>query len=1270
MTPVLPDPISITIELLLASAPMLTDRAKRSEATLHILDKLGFKPDSSPSDFSGCYIYALVEFNQDGSKPKPVLEFLRHPTVQQGFQSAYVEMNTESLTGVLEWHRIGDELKAANINIHAELEEFTAIFDKYAKRSRAAGELANARVLTEIKQMIQGLEDRSIRSSVSLPPEVPPASTPIDERAFFLQINGARDHLLQGQPVAAKHILESLAKAINDIEVSDSLRFRLETNLGSCELELGNQNEAVALFEHAVQYSPDSPKAIANQALAKLLKGEYQAASELADKAMHASEGKESTSAPAIHVQALARLHNLEHPEQLINEAYLGDDGYLRALGSIFLQAKDYTKAEGMFRQAIALDSKNPDSLMALAETLMFITSEPFRSQIFISPLEENGLSSLLLEAEELADGAIAILQHGDNRRRLHDAFAERAGIRATRGRLKEAVLDCDNVLNEDPRHINALLNRGLLASQQGDAKLAVKCLTTIPEEQWDNYMVFLPLAEAHLKENEPDKALTVLDRIPEDSKSRHFNEVFTLTAQAYLKSGAHEKLNRYQQQTLDDHPNDPVLLEAVAFIEYLQDKRDEALQCLLDAHQHAAGRDRERLALRIASHYFDAGNFEKAIHFYTEVENVLAADTPFARQYLIALYKSQQYAQAYQAAQDLKAHGSKHPTVLEILAWIYEQTGDLSAASKVYSELALLQPDRPQYVVSQARAEFRSGNKEAALELLSRVKHILIEDATILMEVAEMLTFLGEKNGVMRLAYCARQLGFNQPDIHLAYVQIFNCHSLSDPSAFEADTVVGDTSVLVREALTDPYWLTFLSNLPADRGRNEFSISDPMAQAMVGHQKGQVVQVKKDPIADLTLTIEDIQSIYVRAFQDTWEHFGTWFPENTGISKMHVDPGNPTQFLTIVAGQSARLQELYKLYDGGQLTFSQLAAITGKNEVALWGGLAGQSNYRILASIGSREEQKQQRRQVREAHAATLDLTALLTSAYLETLDLLSQRFERLYIPQTVLDTLNLHIIGLQSTGKAGFKNVSFEDGRFTWYEVSGEVIERHVQQTEHLRDFVRGHCQIVPLDPSSLSIFSDENRQYLPAQNSIAVLVVAQQTQSALYSDDLRLRLIAASDMGIHGFWTQPVLEDMVRQGLISEEQYFAKCAQLILANYHFTAVGHTLLTHVLKQNALHITPEVRSIFKTLEGPFADENLAVRILAESLRNVWLSAFLRDQKILVLDQCLRTLVKNREAPIVISKLVQTLDRRLQLAPLHHDDILSEIDAWRMSNRI
>jgi len=65
----------------------ILEKAKRREAVINVLDKVGLKLDEPPPDFDGVYAYTLVEHGV--GKPKPTLDLFRHGFIHGAFRRSF-----------------------------------------------------------------------------------------------------------------------------------------------------------------------------------------------------------------------------------------------------------------------------------------------------------------------------------------------------------------------------------------------------------------------------------------------------------------------------------------------------------------------------------------------------------------------------------------------------------------------------------------------------------------------------------------------------------------------------------------------------------------------------------------------------------------------------------------------------------------------------------------------------------------------------------------------------------------------------------------------------------------------------------------------------------------------------------------------------------------------------------------------------------------------------------------------------------------------------
>ncbi|MEJ6482604.1 NACHT domain-containing protein, partial [Nostoc punctiforme UO1] len=119
---------------------IIIKQAQKNEAVIRILEELKFNPTEIPDDVDIVYVYALVRYGV--FKPEPILKLFREKGTKDSFWGAYTN-NTpfkfvEYIRQFIDSNGLDTEIRKANINISAELEEFGEIFISVAKLSTSA----------------------------------------------------------------------------------------------------------------------------------------------------------------------------------------------------------------------------------------------------------------------------------------------------------------------------------------------------------------------------------------------------------------------------------------------------------------------------------------------------------------------------------------------------------------------------------------------------------------------------------------------------------------------------------------------------------------------------------------------------------------------------------------------------------------------------------------------------------------------------------------------------------------------------------------------------------------------------------------------------------------------------------------------------------------------------------------------------------------------------------------------------------------------------
>jgi tetratricopeptide (TPR) repeat protein len=1096
-------------------------------------------------------------------------------------------------------------------------------------------------------------------------PEVDTKSLNRQELAINSKLDQCFNLLKTGNPKVARKALTEIENEIKEHEVSDLLRFKLHTLLGRCALDLREDGEAIDQFERAYRFAGDNPQAISNVALVSLMQGKLQKALDLSDTAISRGE----VEAYAVRVATLAQMQDFKELENLIEEDNLNLISYVRALGFAFFEAGEYSKAKGYLQRALDMGCKGIPIHLTLASA---ITSQE------IGNLASHSLDPILKDAEwhksindalGLVEIALIEARSGDNPFLITDALAMRAGLLGTLGDLDNAKADCEEVLRESPDHVGALHNRVVIAMLQEEYQLALDLANRLPEGPGRDPFIVFTKARALIETNKPQNALTILE---EAYESEQF-ELFYPYQSAVIKARALSLLGRKEEaQKVKDTlhargKNDHAALEACATIEIFLDNSIAAIEDLEIAYDLADTKyDRSRIALRLSDQMLRRGDHDAAIRWFEQSDINPVADIHLARNYIAALVNVERYDRAFVIVQRIRLEqGVEDPFVMEVEAFIAERLGQLELAHELDARLSELYPTEFKHRINLARIEFRRGCDKAGRTILQEINEYQIHDAYQLMLLARMHLLVGAFDRALAIGYRALRKGMDSPEIHLGYSMLF-LHVDELIEGLDPETVSYNTAVRMVSG-GQSLWVTILESEEPEATAFEFPADSEIARHLLGKHKGEIVDLRSGPLEHLSYEIKEIQSIYVRAFQESFAYFSTRFPGHLGIQRMQIVDHDFTPFLVAVAGKSSLDEAIYQAYRKGLLTLEQFGRIIGRNRIDVISGLMAIADRCVFASAGTHEEQEVQRKLSDEAPSIALDLSSLITLSYLDLLPELNQRFDNLYIPQHLIDELmeirdDRHFMSVK-----GYKSITFKEGHFILDEISSNEITKSLDRIEELIAYVREKCQVVGI-PTEQATFLTEPDQSLSDIGLIskATIIIAKQTNSPLLSDDARLRSIAHREYGVPGFWTQALLKDLNNKGMISSEKYVEACVKLLLAGYTFTSVSEDLIVRVLKNHLYQTNPETMAAIEGLKGPETLEDDAIRIGAGVITNLWMTSIPREQRLFQLWNILNTLVRNREPAIVLIKLETALSIRMASHDYLLNEVLQEVRNWNV----
>ena len=611
------------------------------------------------------------------------------------------------------------------------------------------------------------------------------------------ELDASRNLIQGGLILAAQQRLQRINDEADDLP--DSLRFRLLTNLAVCAMGQNRFDEARSLFDEAYSIQPENPKAIANAALAAQISREPEQAVELAEKAL-AIDPSDSTAAATL-IKALWDMKEGDRLEEFVSSNdWLTDDSVCAlSLAGIRTQQSRFDEAVGLYQSLI---DSNPDDAHAHLHLSHCLLTHAQTDRLPVAYGKEAMV--LLQEAEIHANRAVELLQLTQLSEERREALVVRSGVRALLGKLDEARNDLDAVLGEEPNHPDATLNKGLVLLKDHRPGEARALLESIHDSEMRE-SVLLPLADACIQSDDAPAAVSLLrGSFKLDPPGREDVGRAESLLHAEAAAGAEDSVGPALETAMCQFPENPGLLLLQAARNNLRGDKEAAEAALIRAIELVDKSHRQAMHAQLGHLYWSMERFADAATQFSEASGDDASH-PVAVPMLISLVKSRQYRQALEFVEKIRELDEPPPSVvIEAEAGMLEYVGDATAAALRFEELCSYSDSTQYDRVRLAEAQFRCGEREAALQTAVEIDTSELKDnPRALIQLAYIKRFLGTTD-YLEDAYLARRYGQDDPNAHMGYFTLFLG---IDSQVVEPQTVGPGCAVRIRNGEEEQWW-------------------------------------------------------------------------------------------------------------------------------------------------------------------------------------------------------------------------------------------------------------------------------------------------------------------------------------------------------------------------------------------------------------------------------------------------------------------------------
>ena len=475
------------------------------------------------------------------------------------------------------------------------------------------------------------------------------------------------------------------------------------------------------------------------------------------------------------------------------------------------------------------------------------------------------------------------------------------------------------------------------------------------------------------------------------------------------------------------------------------------------------------------------------------------------------------------------------------------------------------------------------------------------------------------------------------------------------------------NTAILINDGQKQE-WVKIVDAYEPNIRLSEYSPTNEVARKLMGHSKGNKIIIKDTEFEKLEVEIIEVQSIYVRIFQDIADNFSSRFPSNKLFNKVKISRDDPTAFFMAVARMGLHLEQVLNFYNSQLITIEQLSFLAGRSPFETLLLLQSNPPHKIFASEGSSLENQNEFENLTKTGSITLSFTGICLATALGLLEYFPKVFDNLYVSQDLVEEFETELEQEKFLGEGGRGRVGYSGGKFSFVDISKDMIENKIDFLTKILDFLDKKCERVPISEEYSHLLSqpDSPEEFInsPGRLTQMSLVVAKQTGSLLYSDETRIRKIAKENE-VDSFWTQSLLRYFLSLSVISEIKYSQLVGNLILLNYFTPILSEKTIFTQIKHDRFQCSNEVRTLLSGLSGKDINDDYAIKIGSNLIKRIWLEPIPDVNRFFLQEAVLSSLLRERKnKEIILSKLIESINSNLSFFPEKKLKIITGLRAF------
>ena len=349
--------------------------------------------------------------------------------------------------------------------------------------------------------------------------------------------------------------------------------------------------------------------------------------------------------------------------------------------------------------------------------------------------------------------------------------------------------------------------------------------------------------------------------------------------------------------------------------------------------------------------------------------------------------------------------------------------------------------------------------------------------------------------------------------------------------------------------------WVVIEGEAPL-RSRNEFPESSDFGQRLAGHVVGDVIKLPGALLREESALIQEIQTKYVRSFQDCLQHFRERFPETTFIQQVDVGAGDkfdPSPIIQSLKDRRAHVERCVELYKQNPCPVYLFAHNAGISEMEAVVALGRDCTGVVKCCQTTPQEFDLAAADGAETAPLVLDLSAIITLALVDGWQHLDPNKPYL-VSQATKEVVDhwVHEADEVRSDRIGHAGIT-DTGDLAFHETTPEQRAARSADLKRIQKMIEDHCECRPspavaaIEPAKRKAFED-----VIGFHHLEAMSLARDAGGILWSDDLVISFIAAADFGVQYVWTQLEIRRLTNAGRVSVDDFNSVSCRLAAWHY----------------------------------------------------------------------------------------------------------------------